>query len=117
MKCDCPVCNGKDYNAAGIQLAEKEIIPFFKQELLKLRYPTHPFPLKYKGLLASCFCYSQALSYNRAHGIENSVYHTENKWMVKFGNELSKKFGLPVLHKSELKSVPRLVCEFNIDQD
>jgi hypothetical protein len=114
MKCDCPSCNGKDFNPIGIQVAEKEVIPHFKNDLLKVKYPTHPFPMRYDGLLASCLCYGQALAYNRAHAID-MVYHTENKWMLKFRSELEAKFGMKVAHPSEMKGEPRLVCEFNVE--
>lgn len=114
MHCDCPVCNGRDFNAAGIQLAEKEVIPFIKKDLLNLRYPTHPFPLRYDGLLSSVFCYSQSLAYNKAHGIE-AIYYTENKWLLRYNKELTAKFGMPILHKSELKSCAKLVCEYNVE--
>ncbi len=114
MKCDCPTCKGKDHNALGIQVAEKEVIPFFKQELLKVAYPTHPFPIRYDGLLASCLCYGQALAYNRAHAVD-MVYHTENKWMLKFASELEAKFGMKVAHPSEMKGDPKYVCEFNTE--
>ncbi len=112
MNCDCPACNGRDVNLDGIQVAEKEVIPFFKEELLKLRYPTHPFPLRYDGLLAATLCYGQAVAYGRTHSIV-ATYHTENKWMLKFSEELFTKFGLKILHKSELKTEPQLVCEYN----
>lgn len=116
MICDCPVCKGKDHNPDGIKLAEKEVIPFIKRDLLQLKYPTHPFPLRYDGLLASVLCFSQALSYNRAHGIE-AVYYTENKWLLRFSKELNVKFGMPILHKSELKTIPKLVCEYNVENN
>ena len=116
MKCDCPTCNGKDYNPIGIEVAEKEVTPFFKQELLKLRYPAHPFPMRYDGLFASILCFGQALAYNRAHAVD-MVYHTENKWMLKFSSELFAKFGMKVAHPSELKGEARLVCEFNVGSD
>jgi hypothetical protein len=116
MKCDCPTCNGKDYNPIGIQIAEKEVIPFFKQELLKVKYPTHPFPLKYDGLLASLLCFGQALAYNRAHAVHMG-YYTENKWILKFGLELFDKFGMKVAHSSELKGEAKFVCEFNVGDD
>lgn len=115
MQCDCEICNGRSFNNAGIQLAESEIIPFFKQDLLKLKYPKHPFPMKYDGLLASVYAFGQALAYNRAHNIELAVYYTKNKWLLKYANELSKKFGMPILHESELKTSSKLVCEFNTE--
>lgn len=113
MKCNCPVCNGRDFNPAGIELAEKEIIPFFKRELLNLRYPTHPFPMKYDGLLASLFSYGQALAYNRVHDVQNVVYYTQNKWLLKYSKEMGVKFGMPVLHESELRTTAYEVCEYN----
>ncbi len=116
MKCDCPACNGKrDVNADGIQVAEKEVIPFFKIDLLKVKYPTHPFPMKYDGLFASLLCFGQALAYNRAHSVD-MVYHTENKWMLKFASELEVKFGMKVSHPSEMKGEPKLVCEYNVEE-
>jgi len=115
MKCDCPVCNGKDFNLAGTEVSQKEVIPFFKNELLKVKYPTHPFAMKYDGLLPSLLCYGQALAYNRAHSVD-MMYHTENKWMLKFSNELFAKFGMKVAHPSEMKGEPRYVCEFNVGE-
>ncbi len=50
-KCNCPVCKGRDINSEGIKLAETEIIPFIKNELLKLPYPNHPSLLNTKVYL------------------------------------------------------------------
>lgn len=112
--CNCPTCNGKDFNALGIEVSDKEIIPFLKIEVLKLRYPTHPFPMKYDGLLASCFALGQVIAYDRKHKTQ-SVFYTESKWILKYSNELTKKFGVPILHKSELKTPHKFVCEFNTE--
>ncbi len=76
MHCKCSVCHGKDFNPLGIQIAEQEIIPFLKKEILKLQYPNHPFPLKYNGLLSSCLCYGQVIAYNRSHNILDGVIIT-----------------------------------------
>lgn len=118
MNCKCSVCNGREptlINLAGVKTAEDEVIPFFKQDLLKLRYPDHPLPMKYSGLLASIFAYSQALTYDREHSVQ-SVYHTDNEWMLKFSNELHSKFGMKTARPSELKGEYKLVCEFNTDE-
>ena len=113
MKCNCPVCDGKEIERGGITLAEKEVIPFFKQELLNLKYPTHPFPFKYRGLLAPIMCYSQALHYNRLHST-HTLYYTKNEWLLKYSDALFKKFGMKTVHKSELKADAKLACEFNV---
>lgn len=115
MRCQCPVCHGKDINKAGIELAEKEVIPFFKTELLKLQYPNHPFPRKYEGLLASVFCFAQALAFDRAHSYIGKKYYTENKWMLQHSESLQKRFGMPIFHVSELKTEAQRVCEFNVE--
>ena len=114
MKCDCATCNGKDFNPIGIEVANKEVMPFFKQELLNLEYPTHPFPKKYDGLASSIFAFSQALAYNRAHKVDMK-YHTENKWMLKFKSELFEKFVMKIAHPSEMTGEPKYVCEFNVE--
>jgi hypothetical protein len=113
--CNCTVCKGRNYNKEGIELAEAEVIPFFKTELLKLRYPNHPFPLKYKGLFASVLCYSQALAYNRAHSI-SAVFHTDNKWMLKFSGQLAEKFGMKTDHTDNRPEDCGLACEFNVQE-
>jgi hypothetical protein len=113
-ECNCSVCNGKQINVIGIQISEKEIIPFLKIEVLKLRDPKHPFPMKYDGLLASCFALGQVLAYDREHKTK-SVFYSESKWILKYSSELTKKFGIPILHKSELKSAHKFVCEFNVE--
>lgn len=114
-QCYCPVCKGRATNEAGFHVADLEVIPFFKRELLKLKYPNHPFSRKYGGLAHSLLCYSQALAYDRAHSIKINSYYTENKWLLKFSSELFKKFGLNPIHKSELKNDVKLVCEFNVE--
>ena len=112
---DCPICRGRDCNKEGIELAEAEVIPFFKTELLKLRYPNHPFPIRYKGLLDSILCYSQALAHNRAHSAVG-VFHTDNKWMLKFGGRLAEKFGMGTDHKVNRPEDCSLACEFNTQE-
>jgi hypothetical protein len=112
---DCPICQGRDCNKEGVELAEAEVIPFFKVYLLKLRYPKHPFPVRYKGLTASIFCYSQALAYNRAHSI-NGVFYTDNKWMLKFGEQLAEKFGMGTDHKDNRPEKCSLACELNTQE-
>ena len=77
MSCSC--CSDSGINMQGIELTEKEIFPFVKKEILCLRYPTHPIPIRYEGLMESLFAYGQALNYDRKHGIKNSIYYTENK--------------------------------------
>lgn len=113
-KCNCCVCNGKKINVIGVEIAEKEIIPFLKIEVLKLDYPNHPFPMKYDGLLASCFALGQVIAYDREHRTK-SVFYSESKWILKYSNELTKKFGIAILNKSELKCVHKFVCEFNVE--
>lgn len=113
MNCNCSVCDGKDFNPIGLQLAEKEIIPFVKKDLLKLNYPEHPFPRKYTGLLASLFAYGQALAYNRAHSLE-AIYYTDSKWMLKYSSEFGTKFGMPTKPISELPKTYSVACEFNV---
>jgi hypothetical protein len=110
--CTCPICQSKDPNKLGFDLAEKEVIPFLKKDVLKLKYLDHPFPMKYKGLLASAFAYSQALAYNRAHNV-TGVYYTSNQWLLKYSAELNTKFGMMVLHESEVPNNHYTVCEFN----
>lgn len=117
MRCECLVCNGRDWNREGCIFAEKEIIPFFKQELLKLKYPTHPFPIRYKGLFSSILCLGQAIVYDRYHGIIYTTYYTNNKLLLKYSKEISSKFGMSIVHRDELKTVARLVCEFNVEPD
>lgn len=114
MSCKCTICHGNDINQLGLLLATNEVIPFFKKDLLKLRYDDHPFPMKYDGLLASILAYSQALNYNRLHHCIG-VYYTQNKWMLKFSNELYIKFGMKTVHESELNTEAKFVCEYNTD--
>ena len=113
MNCNCSICNGRDYNVEGIKLADREIIPFVKREILRLRFPDRPFPPKYQSITASLFCYSQALAYNRAHNIKGT-YYTDNKWMLKIGHKLAVQFGMPVDHKDNLPKIYDEACEFNI---
>lgn len=119
MTCEnnCGICNGRLFNEEGVLLADREVIPFFKLKCLKLRYPQHPLPPRYfkTGLLASLLSYSQALCYNRAHKVVMAVYYTENVYMLRYSQEFGKQFGMPILHTSELRAVPRQVCEFNVD--
>lgn len=114
MSCACPVCKQRTPNLIGIEIAENEVIPFVKTELLKLRYPTHPFPHKYKDLVASIYAFSQALHQKRANNVEGK-YYTSNKWLLKFTKELEDRFGLPIVPESELNTNSILVCEFNTE--
>lgn len=116
MTCNCAVCNGRNYNQAGIDLADKEVIPFVKVQLLKLKYPKHPFPMKYDGLLASLLCYSQAIAYDRVHKEGPKKYYTDNPWMLKFKDELNNKFTEVIITSSSeisLETLVREVCEYN----
>lgn len=112
--CSCPVCKRREPNKVGIELAVQEVIPFIKKDLLRLQYPKHPFPLKYEGVLESALAYSQALAFNRAHSI-SARYYTENKWLLKFSEELSQKFGMKPFHTSEMTEDTMNVCEFNTE--
>jgi len=116
MSCDkdCSVCRGRNFNVEGFKVAEDEVIPFFKRDLLQLKYVNHPFPLRYDGLLASCLAYSQALAYNRAHGCA-AVFYTDNKWMLKFSRELGEKFQMHTASKDQMPESYNEVCEYNVD--
>ena len=117
MVCDCPICNGRDINQLGITFANKEVIPFVKIHLLKLKYPNHPIPYRYNGLLSSLMAYSQAVSYDKLHGNSGRKYYTDNIWILKFKNELNNKFSeVLICSKSEMEdeSICREVCEYNV---
>lgn len=114
-KCECTVCKGRDPNTDGIALADREVIPFFKEDLLKLRYPNHPLPMRFKGLLEVIYCYGQALAWNRAHSVR-AVFYTDNKWMLRFSSELEQKFGMKTDSKDNLPEESFAVCEFNIPE-
>lgn len=113
MDCDCITCKGKDVNMEGIRVATEEVLPFVKQDLLKLRYPNHPLPFRYDGWLASLFAFSQAVRHNRAHNVTNVVYYTDNKWMLKYSTELATKFGMEIRPHSDAPAHARNVCEYN----
>lgn len=117
--CNCPICNGRDINEAGIDMAENKVIPFFKNDLLKLPYKDMPFPIKYRGLVYSLMAYSQALAYDIIHNEPVKKYYTDNKWLIKFKDDLNKKF--PQLIICDVRQMNsdesvREVCEFNIHQ-
>lgn len=119
MNCNCPVCRGRDITQAGIELAEKEVIPFIKNDILKLRYPNHPLPLRYRSLYPSLFAYSQALYYDRIHQEPVKRYYTDNLLLLKFKDAMNQKFKNLII--TDLKEMTadesvREVCEFNTER-
>lgn len=113
MNCNCPVCQGRDYNTDGLKLAEDEVIPFIKKYIIKMRFINAPFPLRYEGLFASVLCYSQALAFDKAHN-KVGIFYTENKWMLKFSTKLESKFGMSTKHKNYLPNIYSVACECNV---
>jgi len=120
MSCDCPVCKDRDINKDALDFAEREVIPFVTKELIKPKYPTHPWPRKYKGLLASLCAYSQAMYWDIIHKQEvPNKYFTANKWLLKFKDELNEKFPqLVICDAQEIHDAYKLreVCEFNVGE-
>lgn len=114
MKCTCIVCGDRDFNPIGLKLFESEVCPYFKRNILKFKYPEHPFPMKHTGILQSLLAYSQALAYNRAHSIE-AVYYTDNKLMLKYSRALFERFGMQAVHASQVPANHNMVCEFNVE--
>ena len=127
--CPCPVCAGRDFKREGIELADKEIIPFIKNKLLNVKYPDHPFPLKYGSIAASCFAYSQVVCFARNHSSLSQIFYTENKILIEHKDRLCMKFGVEIRPVSEAPSdvqakdfqsfasaeLVLFVCEFNLE--
>lgn len=109
----CPICDGRDINVEGIKLANEEVIRFFKIELLELRYSQHPFPRKYNNLFNSILCYAQALQFNRIHSLNDTVFYTSNKWLLKYSKNLGEKFGMPTDDEKNIPNNPMIACEYN----
>lgn len=109
---NCLICHG-GCNYDGIQVAENEVIPFFKIDLLKLKYPNHPFPRRFKNLSASCFAFSQILAHVRGKNI-TARYHTDNKWFNQYKDQLLIKFGIEIKFAKEAPENALEVCEFDL---
>lgn len=114
---DCDICKERLPNLEGVKITELELIPFFKNQILNLKYPTHPFPLRHKNLLPSLMALGQVLAHHRLHNLSLSaaVYYTENSSMLTHAAKIEDKFGIKVRAKSEAPKNTLLVCEFNID--
>ena len=111
MKCNCSVCGGKDYNKEGIEVFEKEVMPFIYT--LVGGSPTSPFPVKYVGWVSSLAAYSQAIAYDRIHGNFGRKYFTSNKWMLKYKEILNNQFNIIVIfdEKDRTAEPVQEVCE------
>ena len=111
---DCPICQGETY-LPGLQVAEQEVIPFVKRDLLKLRYPEHPFPHRLKGILQSCLAFGQLVNHVR-HRLQpgTHTYYTEQPNFLKFAVELEAKFGVRIRPTSAVPPEHGKVCENNI---
>lgn len=111
---DCHICRGQTY-LPGLQVAEQEVIPFVKRDLLKLRYPEHPFPHRLKEILQSCLAFGQLVNHVR-HRKPNEIhtYYTDQSNFLKFALELEDKFGIRVRPTSEVPPNHGEVCENNI---
>jgi hypothetical protein len=116
MSDHCSVCSDRNINKEGVDLAEKEVIPFFKKELLQLRYPTHPFPPRFENLISSLLAYGQALAFDRVHGRTGVKFFTKNKWLLKHSDAMRLKFDLQPVDESELQGPLKEVCEFNVSK-
>ncbi len=115
MACDCPVCKGRDLNQEGIDFAIKEVIPYVKEYLLKLRHKNHPMPCKYAGFTASLMCFSQALVFDKAHGNYGRKYYTHDKNMLYYAKRINEKFHRVTICDIKDMSEENVqeVCEFN----
>ena len=116
--CDCPICKGRDLNEMGLLFAEKMIFPFVKKQLLEMRFPSHPFPIKYKEFSHSLMAYSQAMVYDIAHNNPPGEYFTSNEFMLKFKDQLNREFPRIIIKdESEMGNQEvREVCEFNVEE-
>lgn len=107
---ECQICkDGKDCNFKGIALTG-EVIKYFKVDLLKLQYSTHPFPLRFGNLLGSCAAFGQVLVHARAGII--ATYYTDNKTFLKFPSQLEEKFGVKIRSAAEAPSDVLMACEY-----
>lgn len=113
MTCDCPICKGRDINKEGVKVSV-EIIDFIK-DTLNLDHRM-PFPRKYDkpSAVSSIMAYSQALAFNRAHGIEG-IYYTDNPLLLKVSKELGDKYGMPTDKTENVPENHYDVCEFNTE--
>jgi hypothetical protein len=119
MNCNCPTCKGRNPDAVGIAIAESEIIPYFKTELLKVRYPDHPIPFRHHGLLASCLSFGQAVAMARHIKDRQHCYGTDNTIFHKYKSQIESKFGIRIMTSAEMLAQfpkPLEVCEFNAEE-
>lgn len=116
MNCKC--CqDGKDINNEGLELAEKEVLPFIKQELLKLKYPNHPLPRRYSKSLNSIFAYAQAMAFDRHHNNMGRSYVTDDPFLLQYKDQLNAKFiRLIICDKLEQGELAQEVCQFNVQK-
>ena len=112
----CPICQDKNAIQAGMDTAAEEVVPFFKKDLLNLRYPDHPFPTRFKGLLYSCYAFGQLVNHlkHMEKGDNVFAYCTDNKTFLKYSEQITKRFGIEIKPANQAPSDALEVCEYSI---
>jgi hypothetical protein len=112
----CHICKNENVIKAGMDTAEQEVIPFFKKDLLNLKYPDHPFPIRFENLTNSCYAFGQLINHLKHVEKGDSVYcyYTANKVFLKYSDQITKQFGIEIKSASQAPDNILEVCEFNI---
>lgn len=113
----CEICDdGQKVEQAGLDVAEKDVLPFVKKECLKLKYPHGPIPYIYSGLMNSCFAYAQVVAFSQRHPNVQNKFYTDNEWMLKFAEVMANHFGIPICPADQVPTNHHEVCVFNTSE-